>query len=59
MNKGQIWGVLECCLLISDGVTFNQLVQDYGFNQKIAEAGYRLFSYLKSIEIKEEVIENV
>lgn len=56
MNKGQIWRVLECCLLISEGVTSNQLVQDYGFNQKIAESGLRLFSYLKSIEMREDVL---
>lgn len=51
MNKEQIWGVLECCLLVSDGLSFNELVENYGFNSSIAEAGVKLFSFLKSKEI--------
>jgi len=55
MNKEQIWGCLECCLLVSDEVTFEKLVNDYGFNPLIAEAGLKLFLFLKSKEIRGEV----
>ena len=52
MNKEQIWGVLECCVLISDGVNLDQLVKDYGFDPLIAGAGIKLFAYLNSIQLK-------
>jgi len=52
MNKEQVWGVLECCLLVSDGVNFDQLVNNYGFDPLIADAGIKLFSYLNSIQLK-------
>ena len=58
MNKEQIWGVLECCLLVSDNVDFDKLVKDYGFNPLIAEAGVKLFLFLKSKEIKGDVLKN-
>lgn len=58
MNKEQIWGVLECCLLHSDGVDCNTLIQGYGFNPLIAEAGIKLFLFLKSKEINGGVVKN-
>ena len=58
MNKEQIWGVLECCLLVFDNVDFDKLVNDYGFNPLIAEAGIKLFLFLKSKEINGGVLKN-
>ena len=52
MNKKQIWGVLECCLLVSDGVNYDRLVNDYGFDPLIVDAGIKLFFYLNSIQLK-------
>jgi len=58
MNKEQIWGVLECCLLVSDNVPFEKMVNEYGFNPLIAEAGLKLFLYLKEKQIKGGVLKN-
>jgi hypothetical protein len=58
MNKEQICGVLECCLLISDGVSIQRLTEDYGFNLSIAKAGLQLFNFLKSKEIQGGVFQN-
>jgi hypothetical protein len=58
MNKEQIWGCLECCLLVSDGVNFDGLVNKYGFNPLIAEAGIKLFLFLQKKEINGGVLKN-
>lgn len=58
MNKEQIWGVLECCLLISDEVPFENLVSEYGFNPLIAEAGLKLFLFLEPKEINGGALKN-
>jgi hypothetical protein len=58
MDKEQIWGCLECCLLVSDGVDFDRLVKDYGFSPLIAEAGIKLFLFLQKKEIKGGVLKN-
>ena len=55
MNKEQIWVVLECCLLIGDGVDCNTLTQDYGFNEKLVNAGKKLHDYLKSIPLEVQI----
>ena len=55
MNKEQIWGVLECWLLVSEGVDFDGLVKKYGFNPLVAEIGIKLFLFLKTKEIKKEL----
>jgi hypothetical protein len=57
MNKEQIWGVLECCLLASDDVSLGYLIKQ-GFNPTIAKAGIKLLNHLKSIELNCEVLEN-
>ncbi len=55
MNKEQIWVVLECCLLISDGVDCNTLKQSYGFNEKLVNAGKKLHEYLQSLKVEGEI----
>lgn len=50
MNKAEIWGVLECCLLASDEADINYLI-DKGFNPKLAKIGVQLYYYLKSKQI--------
>ena len=55
MRKDQIWVVLECCVLISDGVDCNTLIQSYGFNEKLVNAGKKLHEYLQSIQLEEEI----
>jgi hypothetical protein len=57
MNKEQLWGVLECCLLASDDVSLDYLIEK-GFAPAIAKAGIKLLNHLKSIEINSEVFQN-
>lgn len=57
MNKEQIWQVLECCLLASDGVNLDYLIEQ-GFNPLTAEAGIKLLSFLKSKEFKGGLLKN-
>lgn len=51
MNKEQIWEVLECCLLASDGADTNYLLEE-GFNPKLSNVGIKLYSYLKSKRVE-------
>jgi len=48
MDKKEIFEVLECCLLCSDGISEEKLEEKYGFEKYFAKAGYNLFLFLKS-----------
>lgn len=57
MNKEQILGVLECCLLCSEDISFDKLVSDYKFNPLIAETGIKLYLFLQKKEINKGIFE--
>lgn len=47
MNKGEIWEVLQTCLLASDGADMTYL-EEKGFNRTLSKVGLQLYVYLKS-----------
>ena len=51
MNHQQIWGVLQCILLISQSQNTADLIHKYGFNKMIAQSGDQLFLYLKDFKL--------
>ena len=51
MNKEQINGVLQCCLLGVDNISFDELTLEYNFNPIIEEAGIKLCKFLKEKEV--------
>ena len=50
MNKGEIWEVLECCLLLSDDADLNYL-EDKGFNPKLEKMGLQLYTHFTKLNI--------
>ena len=54
MDKITFCTILESALLSWDGVTEDELVNNYGIDKRLAKIGIKLCEYLKSIEVKEQ-----
>ena len=48
MDKEAFVEILECALLNFDGVTQNQLVEEYNLDPRLAKIGIQLCGFLKS-----------
>ena len=53
MDKQTFCGILRVALLNYDGVTEQQLTQEYKIEPELAKAGIRLCKYLKPIEFNQ------
>jgi len=53
MNKEQLHFILQSCLLAYEGYT-EQEMRSYGISKQLAEAGIKLYAYLKTINLKIE-----
>lgn len=51
MDRRKISACLECCLLLSQGTSFDELINEHEFNPLIAELGVKIFMFLKSKDI--------
>ena len=51
MDRNDIIWVLECCLFSLDNCTKEQMIE-LGASEKLAEAGIKLCSYLKSLKFE-------
>jgi hypothetical protein len=49
MDKESAYWVLQSAVLCFDGISEQELIQDYKINEKLAKTGFRLYEYLKSI----------
>lgn len=54
MDKKQLTMILEAVLLANDNVSAKQMHVSYGINPKLAQAGIKLYEYLKTINIENE-----
>ena len=52
MDKDSFWVILESALLHFDGVSKKVMVQEYGLEEKLIEAGIKLEKYLRSIKLE-------
>jgi len=52
MDKDSFWVILESALLHFDGVSKEVMVQEYGLEEKLIEAGIKLEKYLRSIKLE-------
>lgn len=51
MDKPEFFLILESSLLVFDNVSLKDLTEKYGIDKEIAEAGFNLCTYLKTIKI--------
>ena len=51
MDKDSFWVILESALLHFDGVSKEIMMQKYGLEEKLIEAGIKLEKYLRSIKL--------
>ena len=52
MDKDSFWVILESALLHFDGVSKEIMMQKYGLEEKLIEAGIKLEKYLRSIKLE-------
>ena len=52
MDKDSFCVILESALLHFDGVSKEVMVQEYGLEKRLVEAGIKLEKYLRSIKLE-------